>query len=161
MNCHSINLQVVEILEFPPMFYDAIRVSFYRVEIVRIFQENLRTVAVDFSGFFLRDFESEAHKKSWDKRSTDAVRREIFLSRSSAFIDFPVFLGVAAFAAIIKRLMTERKRQFSEAHNNESTKKTFEELFWFLASWAINELLLLPYGVINFYYTSLHHLIDD
>lgn len=42
-----------------------------------------------------------------------------------------------------------------------SLLKNFKERKVLVALRVINRILLLPYGVINFYYTSPHHLIDD
>lgn len=64
--------------------------------------------------------------------------------------------------AVIKRLMMELTVGAPCTGESRETSKTFQESGKVsVRISAINGTLLLPYGVINFYYTSLHQLIDD
>lgn len=54
-------------------------------------------------------------------------------------------------------LQKSRKKKLSSKKAESCRRNSCDSL----CARAINEILLLPYGVINFYYTSLHHLIDD
>lgn len=96
--------------------------------------------------------------------SRNFVQKKVIAGRRSHFRGEFARYWFAFFGCfvVIKRLMMELTVAAPCTGESRETSKNFQESGKVsVRISAINGTLLLPYGVINFYYTSLHHLIDD